>query len=300
MLKSYFIFEIIMWSRSMIAILITRCHVLLCIIVLLWAAMNRNNNASTSSPLGSGSMFDGIAPYYDMCNRYMSLGFDHQWRIELTNRIRMDNLNTEPILDVATGTADVAILIADRMKSHHHMQGTLITALDPSEVMLRYGQIKINDRNLTDMITLVHGDSTDMSSLFPDSAFQYITMSFGIRNVIEKSKALKEMNRLLSKSIDSRILILEFATPVNIDTYLAPFAVTFLKYILPCIGAIGSGKYNEYKHLSDSIMNFPSPDKFIILMEEAGFANCSRSNIFFDIVQLYECSNSHVNVVNDL
>ena len=233
--------------------------------------------------MGSGSMFDSIAPYYDSANKVMSLGFDQSWRRSLVDNL--DVVAQDVILDVSTGTGDVAILIAKKLQDLGVKDGQPVTGFDPSAKMLSFAAKKIEDGKYKDLIQLVEGDAQNMDTL-KDNYYSKVAMSFGIRNVPDRSKALREIYRVMRQN--GKVIIMEFSTPAT--GYLAPISKFLLQYFVPTVGGlISGGRTAEYDHLRDSILNFPSPTGFQQMMTDAGFSDCSNSDLFLDSVYLYTC-----------
>ena len=237
---------------------------------------------TTDSHLGSGEFFDAVADYYDITNAYMSLGLDMSWRRELVRAISLSQ--PEYVLDIATGTGDVACLVAVEMKKFGRKFEKII-GLDPSNKMLSYAALKAEEKSLNSSITFIHGDVQDMN-LFQDDRFTKITMSFGIRNVPNRTKGLEEIKRVLKPG--GVVAIMEFVTPRH--GMFAPLARYFIKFIVPLIGSLSSqGLVKEYNHLRDSILNFPSPEEFVSMMLDVGFVDCTASNIAFDAIYIFKC-----------
>jgi ubiquinone/menaquinone biosynthesis methyltransferase len=150
---------------------------------------------------GSGAMFDAIAARYDLVNRVISLGVDQSWR---KKTVRSLNLRSGArVLDLATGTADLALMIASRVES------STVVGLDPSSAMLAVGQRKIDKKGLAQRISLVQGDAEALP--FPDRSFDGVSIAFGIRNVPDRARALKEMARVTRPG--GRIALLELSEP---------------------------------------------------------------------------------------
>lgn len=211
--------------------------------------------AGTGTAGGSGQMFDRIAPRYDLVNRLMTFGLDQSWR-----RRTVDSLQLQPgqtCLDLATGTADLAILTAQRAA------GCKVVGLDPSSGMLAVGQQKLLATGLADRVTLVQGDACQLP--FADQSFDGLTMGFGIRNVVDRPKALAEMARVLRPG--ARVAILEATEPEG--SLLAWGAKFHLRVVVPALGRLVSGG-NEYRYLQQSIAVFPPAQAFAELMREAG------------------------------
>ncbi len=230
---------------------------------------------------GKGTMFDLIATRYDFINRALALNLDIGWRkvmiSEVTSHGKLFEVgDSVQILDLATGTADVAILTAKAYKEYQSPSKNDLTILgvDPSQNMINVGREKVKKENLNESITLELGDARNLSDLSSDQ-FDAATMSFGIRNVPERDTALCEIHRVLKKGKDSRLGILEFSEPGEEAGIMGAGARLFIRHVVPVLGAILSGAPREYMHLQNSIKEFPSPKEFAKLMEGL---NCESSN----------------------
>ena len=219
---------------------------------------------------GSGAMFDQIAKRYDLLNRLMSFGMDRGWRRRLIDAMPSDG----PILDVATGTADVALSLAKR-----HSKAKII-GLDPSRGMLDVGDQKIAKMKLSDRVSLVQGDAQDMT--FDTNQFTGCTIAFGIRNVPDRLQGLKEMTRVVKPG--GPIAILELSEPQG--GFMAPFARLHVHHVVPLMGMILSGQ-KEYRYLQKSIEAFPTPDKFCEIMQNAGLVDIEAHRLTFGVAHLY-------------
>ncbi|MEM1025388.1 MAG: bifunctional demethylmenaquinone methyltransferase/2-methoxy-6-polyprenyl-1,4-benzoquinol methylase UbiE [Myxococcota bacterium] len=221
---------------------------------------------------GSGRMFDGIARKYDLLNRINSLGMDKGWR-----RRTIAALEPEPgqrFLDLATGTADLAMELAER---HRECQ---VEGLDPSVNMLEVGRAKVAREAWKDRVRLVEGDAQALG--YPDESFDGVMMAFGIRNVPDRAAALKEMVRVLKPG--GRAAILELSEPRN--GALAWFARQHVRFVVPLTGALVSGP-SEYKYLRTSIEAFPRPEDFLHMMEACGFKDTRFEPFTFGACVLY-------------
>ena len=200
------------------------------------------------------SLFNRVAEHYDLLNTLLSFGTDKSWRRRLAEEIRSSNL----VLDIATGTAEVAIEVVKRWN------GCFAIGIDPSKQMLDLAHTKLETAGVKKKIDLVEGVAESLP--FKDGTYDAITIAFGIRNTVDPLTSLKEMNRVLKPG--GRVGILEFAVPRN-----RLFATLYMSYIRNMFPFLGSffGKRNEYKYLVDSIPMFPQRESFIKLMEEAGF-----------------------------
>lgn len=207
------------------------------------------------APLGSGQMFDQIARRYDFVNRVLSFGMDIGWR---RRAVRALQLGEQPrVLDLATGTADLAIDIA-RMHP-----GATVVGLDPSHEMLAIGATKLAKRGLTDRVTLVAGDAQALP--YRDCEMDAATIAFGIRNVPDRAAALREMARVVRPG--GRIAILELGEPRR--GFFGGVARIHTRHVVPKLGALLSGS-REYAYLQRSIAAFPPPEEFATLMQECG------------------------------
>jgi demethylmenaquinone methyltransferase/2-methoxy-6-polyprenyl-1,4-benzoquinol methylase len=175
------------------------------------------------------------------------------------------------ILDLATGTADVAILLGKEAERHNVKSlpdATIVLGLDPSQNMLNVGTAKVQSADLTHIVSLQLGDARNLVSI-KDDTFNAVTMSFGIRNVPEKEMALCEIHRVLKtqpNEIDSKLAIMEFSEPTGTGI-MGTLARLYVQHCVPAIGAILSGRPKEYMHLQKSIADFPSPTEFVKLIE---------------------------------
>lgn len=225
-------------------------------------------------------MFDGIANRYDLINRVMSLGLDQSWRRRLIRAL--DLSPGDSILDLATGTADVAIMAAKTAKGLNRVVG-----VDPSSEMLKIGREKVSSLGLSGIVDLQLGDATTLQNL-PNASYDKVSMAFGIRNIRDRPAALREIRRVIRGPPDSdrsRLGILEFATPD--EGLMGRLAGFFIKYVVPNVGAMISGKWSEYKHLEQSIAEFPRPNGFASMVEKAGFRVERVEKLMFGSVVLY-------------
>ncbi len=202
-------------------------------------------------------MFDNIAGKYDFLNHLLSMGIDKSWRMNLIDLL--SGIHPASILDVATGTGDLAI------QTSKAIPDAKITGLDISRGMLEVGERKIAKQNLSGKIKMIYGDSEEMP--FPDNTFDAVSVAFGVRNFGNLLKGLKEMNRVLKQG--GKVFILEFSKP---KSPLFRFVFnSYFKYVLPVIGKITSKDPKAYKYLFESVQAFPSYEDFLGIMKEAGF-----------------------------
>jgi demethylmenaquinone methyltransferase / 2-methoxy-6-polyprenyl-1,4-benzoquinol methylase len=231
------------------------------------------NNTNTLAPRGgSGQMFDAIASRYDLLNRVISLGVDQRWRRATVRALELPA--NGQALDLATGTADLAILTAKLRKD------VTVMGLDPSRNMLAVGQTKLDAKNLAGRITLVEGDAERLP--FEAASYDGVTMAFGIRNVPDRAAALREMARVTRPG--GRVCILELADPKR--GLLATMARFHIHTVVPWLGSILSGA-KEYRYLHESIAAFPNPERFADLMRENGLNVLEVRPFTFGVVTLY-------------
>lgn len=218
-------------------------------------------------------MFDSIAPRYDFLNRLLSLGIDRRWRKYAVKQIKFEE--SGKVLDVATGTADVALQIAAATPS-----SVSITGIDFSEQMIELGRVKTNKSLFSGRITLLVAPCEAIP--FEDNTFDAATIAFGIRNVVDRLAGLKEMHRVLKPG--GRVVILEFSNPKS-KLFKALYNFYFLR-ILPAIGGLFS-QFSAYKYLPDSVLEFPTQEEFKKIMAAAGFSNSVHHDLTFGISTVY-------------
>ena len=199
-------------------------------------------------------MFDGIAARYDLLNRIMSLGADQRWRRLSVLALRLPSTPTR-VLDLATGTADLAIRVA---QVH---AGTTVVGIDPSGGMLEVARRKVAVAGLSQRIHLLRGAAESLP--LRDQIVDGVTMAFGIRNVADRRQGLAETSRVTRSS--GRVVILELSEPQGALGLLARFHI---RRLVPRLGAMLSGM-REYRYLQESIAAFPRPVEFSELMRRA-------------------------------
>jgi demethylmenaquinone methyltransferase/2-methoxy-6-polyprenyl-1,4-benzoquinol methylase len=220
------------------------------------------------------TMFNSISPTYDALNRYLSFGIDVYWR-KLLVKAALKN-NPSKILDMATGTADVALALAKKTNAH-------IIGADISENMLAVGRQKVLKKNKQAQIVLETGDSENLK--YPDNTFDAVTAAFGVRNFENLSKGLSELCRVAKPGSD--VIILEFSKPRN---PLVKALYGFYKSVfIPFIGKLISKDYSAYKYLNDSVEAFPDGEEFLTIARNSGFSKVSQQRVTFGVVSLYTC-----------
>ncbi len=218
------------------------------------------------------AMFDDIAPRYDLLNRVLSMGIDQLWRDEAIRTLEADH--PRRILDVATGTADLAIkaLKLDPEK---------VVGVDISEAMLALGREKILKISAEDRIELRNGDAEKLP--FSDSQFDAALVAFGVRNFENLDRGLREIRRVLAPS--ARLVVLEFSHP---RAFPVKQVYKFYSHvILPFVGRVVSKNDAAYRYLPASVDVFPSGDAFLEKLREAGYVDAEWKPLTFGIAALY-------------
>ncbi len=218
-------------------------------------------------------MFNSIAPYYDFLNRLLSLGIDQSWRRKAIKRLAADQ--PQMILDVATGTADVALEIVKQLNPKK------VIGIDISVEMLEVGKQKIKKKGLHPLIELQEGDSENLP--FEDNTFDAVTVAFGVRNFENLEKGLQEIYRVLKK--DGQLIVLEFSRPT-----IFPFKQLFnfyFKNILPFIGRMTSKDPKAYKYLYESVQAFPDGTDFIEVLSKNAYKSNSWTPLTLGICSIY-------------
>jgi demethylmenaquinone methyltransferase / 2-methoxy-6-polyprenyl-1,4-benzoquinol methylase len=218
------------------------------------------------------TMFDAISPAYDRLNRILSLGIDIGWRNRLIRELKKQNPAT--VIDMATGTADLAIATAEALPAH-------VTGVDISEGMLSVGRSKVLAKHLAQNVYLVYGDSENLS--YTTSTFDAATVAFGVRNFENLAPGLAELFRVLKPG--GMIYILEFGTPTAPGVkQLYQF---YFKHVLPLIGKLISRDAAAYTYLPESVEAFPFGQAFVRKLEQAGFSNISSRPLTLGICYFY-------------
>ena len=217
-------------------------------------------------------MFDAIAPRYDLLNRVLSAGIDQRWRrraiasLQLTGR--------EVLLDVCTGTADVAL-------QGRASGAARVVGVDFAGAMLAIGQRKVLAAGEAGHIALVRGDAARMP--VRDATVDAATVAFGIRNVERPEQGCREIARALRPG--GRLAILEFGVP-RIPG-ISRLYLWYFKYLLPLIGRAVSGHTGAYSYLPESVGTFPPPAEFMTILRHAGFVDVQAVPLTLGIVYLY-------------
>ncbi|MEP6675514.1 MAG: bifunctional demethylmenaquinone methyltransferase/2-methoxy-6-polyprenyl-1,4-benzoquinol methylase UbiE [Ferruginibacter sp.] len=218
-------------------------------------------------------MFNDIAFRYDFLNRFLSAGIDIRWRKKMLKQLQL--LQPKTILDVATGTADVAIMAAALLKPEK------ITGIDISDGMLKIGREKVAKAGLQNAIELLNGDSETIS--FPNNSFEAVTVAFGVRNFENLEKGLSEIYRVLKPG--GKLVVLEFSRPKSFipkTTYNV-----YMKVIAPAMGKLFSKNRKAYKYLNESIQKFPEGQNFTQILDNLGYTNTFCKPLSLGICTIY-------------
>ncbi len=219
------------------------------------------------------TMFDRIAPRYDLLNRVLSFGVDVRWRRLTVKAVCRDN--PARVLDVATGTGDLALGIARKLPS------VQVEGIDLSPEMVRLGQQKVAKAGLSGRITLSVGEAA--SPGFPDGTFDAVSAAFGVRNFEDLEAGIGGMSRMLRPG--GTMAVLEFSTPRS-KIFAALYRFYFHR-VLPAIGGAVSGDREAYRYLPGSVDDFPSPEAFLDILRRAGLENGRARRLSLGIAYLY-------------
>jgi demethylmenaquinone methyltransferase/2-methoxy-6-polyprenyl-1,4-benzoquinol methylase len=230
-------------------------------------------DSSLSKKEQVAEMFDNIAFRYDFLNRFLSAGIDITWRKKAIKQL--SSLQPKKILDVATGTADVALMTYDILKPIN------IIGIDISEGMLNLGREKIAAKGLQNVIQLYQGDSEKIG--FEDNSFDAITVAFGVRNFQNLLKGLQEMKRVLQPG--GKLVVLEFSKPKN--GVFKQFYNLYMNVIAPSFGKLFAKNKDAYQYLNDSVQAFPEGQTFLNIMHEAGFTQTYLKSLSLGICTIY-------------
>ena len=222
---------------------------------------------------GIRKLFDNIAPDYDRLNHILSLNIDKGWRRKAVKEL-VDTAGPLEILDVACGTGDFTIEIAQKAPA-----GSKVTGIDLSEGMMAIGREKIKAAGVD--AVMVQGDCEELP--YSDNTFHRISVGFGVRNFEHLQIGLNEMYRVLTPG--GKLVILELSVPSNPIVRWC-YKLYFLN-ILPTIGGWISGDRGAYEYLPASVLKFPAPNKFIPMLQQAGFSKVIHRSLTLGICRMY-------------
>lgn len=235
--------------------------------------MKPYNRAETTKGEEIREMFNSIAPAYDRLNHILSMQIDKVWRRRVVKIVAKEQPHT--ILDLATGTADLAIALAEQIPN------VTVVGGDPSEGMLEVAQRKISERGLSSRVTLQQLSAEELS--LEDGAFDAVTAAFGVRNFSDLERGLREMVRVVRRG--GVVVVLEFSTPPN--PLFRAFYTFYSRHILPRVGALFSRDRRAYEYLPASVEEFASREEFLELMRRVGLVECRAFSQSFGIAQIY-------------
>ncbi len=231
--------------------------------------------APSKDPARIARMFDAISPRYDLLNRLLSAGLDQRWRARAIRTLRLTG--RERVLDLCTGTADLAIAAATASGGH----AARVVGVDFAAAMLDLGRKKTRARGLDRRVPLVRGDATRVP--LPDASVDAATIAFGIRNVERPERACAELFRVLRPG--GRLAVLEFGVPRAPG--VRQLYLWYFRRLLPAIGGLISRHNDAYAYLPESVGAFPEPEAFSALLSQAGFVALAARPLTFGIVYLY-------------
>ena len=230
----------------------------------------KNKNSSKKGQITS--MFNSISGEYDFLNKIMTFGIDEVWRKKIYKIAKESN--PKIILDLATGTADIAIELAN-------IQNAKIIGVDISKKMLDVGSKKILKKNLKSKIHLQLGDAENID--YPDKYFDVVTIGFGVRNFENLKVGLKEAFRVLKKN--GKIIILETSVPKNL--IIRFFYKIFIRVFVTTLGKLFSKDKSAYNYLQKSAEKFPHGSSFISILKTIGFKNSIAESQMFGATSIY-------------
>jgi demethylmenaquinone methyltransferase / 2-methoxy-6-polyprenyl-1,4-benzoquinol methylase len=232
---------------------------------------DKDSNSSKKQQVAA--MFDDIAFKYDFLNRFLSAGIDIRWRKKAIKQIV--GLHPKKILDVATGTADVAIMASGILKPEK------IIGIDISDGMLEVGRQKVAKAGLGNIIELLNGDSETIN--FKNDSFDAVTVAFGVRNFQHLEKGLSEIYRVLKPG--GKLVVLEFSKPKMPG--VKSIYDLYMKVITPNVGKLFSKNRNAYKYLDESIQKFPEGKNFTQILDNLGYLNTYCKPLSLGICSIY-------------
>ena len=219
-------------------------------------------------------MFDNIAPKYDLLNHVLSMKIDVLWRNTLVKWMNKDA--PKLVLDVATGTGDLAIAVQKGT-------GAQVVGMDLSQLMLNVGIDKIKKIKLNGQISMEKGDAENLT--YESNKFDAVSVAFGVRNFENLEKGLEELKRVVKEN--KSVYILEFS---KVEGFLGPFYMFYFKNVLPRIGKLISKDSRAYTYLPDSVNAFPFGEKMKNILLDVGFSKVEYQKVTFGIATIYKAT----------
>ncbi len=230
------------------------------------------NDAASTKKDEVQQMFNAIAPSYDFLNHFLSLGIDKRWRRRAVEKVAV--LGPQRVLDVATGTGDMAIMI-------NRLLGCRVTGADISAGMLEVAKGKIAAAGLCDVVDVREADSERLP--FADGEFDAVTVAFGARNYQDLDQGLRDMARVTRRG--GRVVVLEFSRPRRFP--FKQIYMFYFRHILPLMGGLVSKDKRAYEYLPQSVLAFPDGDDFLRHMSEAGLQPIERQELTLGVATVY-------------
>ena len=223
-------------------------------------------------------MFNDIAPTYDKLNHILSLNVDKSWRRKAVRRLKkaLAGIENPLILDVACGTADSTIKIAEKIEN------AKVFGIDISSKMLEIGKEKVEKLGLNDRISLSNSCAENIA--FEEGNFDAAMVAFGVRNFFDRAQGLKEIRRVLKPN--GALIILELSEPRN--AIMCWFYNLYFKNILPLIGKRVSGNANAYRYLQQSVEKFPMPNEFMSMLTSCGYNRLKHKTLSCGLCRIYQ------------
>ena len=223
-------------------------------------------------------MFNDIAPTYDKLNHILSLNVDKSWRRKAVRRLKkaLAGVENPLILDVACGTADSTIKIAEKIENAR------IFGIDISSKMLEIGKKKVEKLGLNDRISLSNSRAENIA--FEEGTFDAAMVAFGVRNFSDRAQGLKEIRRVLKPN--GTLIILELSEPRN--AIMRWFYNLYFKNILPIIGKRVSGNANAYRYLQQSVEKFPMPNEFMSMLTSCSYNQLKHKALSCGLCRVYQ------------
>ena len=223
-------------------------------------------------------MFNDIAPTYDKLNHILSLNVDKSWRRKAVRRLKKALAGAENplILDVACGTADSTIKIAEKIEN------AKVFGIDISTKMLEIGKEKATKKGLSDRISYSVSRAENLD--FQDDTFDAAMVAFGVRNFSDRAQGLKEIRRVLKPN--GTLIILELSEPQNL--IVRWFYNLYFKNILPFIGKRVSGNANAYRYLQQTVEKFPMPNEFMAMLSDCGYKELKHKALSCGLCRIYQ------------